>query len=349
MRPAYLPAALSLTPGSPLRRRSRSARFAASAAALSLTPGLPLRRRRSRSRPVRRFGGGSPARARFAASVRRSRAARLAASDGGAPAHARFAALCFGAAVSGGGKDSLCDLSAALPLRPARRPLFRRGGFRRRKRLFVRLFVAALPLAPGSPLRCGALARARLAASVRRSRSARLAALCFGGAPARARLGSPLRCGAPAPLGLPLRCGSPSPLGSPPSVSARRFQAAEKALCATFRRRSRSARFAALCFGAAVSGGGKGSLCDLSAALSLRSVRRFVAALWLAPGSPLCGGAIAHARFAALWRRSRSRSVRRFGGAPARARFAALCFGGALAHARFAASVLFYAASSQSC
>ena len=78
--------------------------------------------------------------------------------------------------------------------------------------------------------------------------------------------------------------GAPAPPGSPPSVSVRRFQAEEKALCATFRRRSRSARFAALCFGAAVSGGGKGSLCDI-----------------------FCG-ALAHARLAALrLRRSRSR------------------------------------------
>ena len=37
-------------------------------------------------------------------------------------------------------------------------------------------FSAALSLALGSPLRCGALARARFAASVRRSRSARFAA-----------------------------------------------------------------------------------------------------------------------------------------------------------------------------
>ena len=59
-----------------------------------------------------------------------------------------------------------------------------------------------------------------------------------------------------------------------------------------------------------------------AAALSLRSVRRG-AALSLTLGSPRCGGALAHARFAAC------------GGALAHARFAA--FGGALAHARFAA------------
>ena len=138
-------------------------------------------------------------------------------------------------------------LSAALPLRSVRRPLFRRGGFRRRKRLFVRPFGAALslrsvrrfgaalplrparrfggaPAPPGSPLRCGALAHARLAASVRRF----VAALSL-------TLGSPLRrCSRSRPA---RRFGAALPLalGSPPSVSARRFQAAEKALCATFR------------------------------------------------------------------------------------------------------------------
>ena len=134
-------------------------------------------------------------------------------------------------------------LSAALPLRSVRRPLFRRGGFRRRKRLFVRPFGAALSLR-----------------SVRR----------FGAAlplrPAR-RFG-----GAPAPPGSPLRCGALA-----------------------------HARFAALCFG--------GALAPLGSPPSVS------AALPLALGSPLrCG---------ALWRRSRSRSVRRFGGAPARARLAA--------------------------
>ncbi len=100
-------AALSLTLGSPP----------------SPAPGSPLR------------WGGALAHARFAALClrRRSRSAR-------------FAALCFGAAVSGGGKGSLCDLSGGAPA----------------------------PL--GSPLRCGVLAHARLAALWRRSRSARLAA-----------------------------------------------------------------------------------------------------------------------------------------------------------------------------
>ena len=127
MRPAYLPAALSLrSVRRPLFRR-----------------GGFRRRKRLFVRPFGRLSRS----ARFAASVRRSRSARFAASV------------------------------RRSRSRPARRPLFRRGGFRRRKRLFVRLFVAALSLTLGSPLRCGALARARLAASVRSSRSARLAAL----------------------------------------------------------------------------------------------------------------------------------------------------------------------------
>ena len=140
-------------------------------------------------------------------------------------------------------------LPAALSLRPARRPLFRRGGFRRRKRLFVRLFGAALPLAPGSPLRCGAPARARFAASA--------AALSL------------------AP-GSPLRCGALAPLGSPPSVSAalslrsarrplfRRggFRRRKRLFVRPFGRRSRSR-----------------SVRRFGAALSLRSARRFGAFL----------------------------------------------------------------------
>ena len=148
----------------------------------------------------------------------------LCATLGGALAHARFASLCFGGSPP----------------------------------------CAALSLTPGSPLGGGALAHARFAS------------LCFGGSPPCAALsltlGSPpcaalslrsaRRRGAPLSLtlGSPLRCGALAPPGSPPSVSARRFQAAEKALCATFWRRSRS-----------------------------RSVRRFVAALSLALGSPPCG------------------------------------------------------------
>ena len=179
----------------------------------------------------------------------------------GALAHARFAALwrrsrlrparrpLFPAAVYGGGKGSLCDLPAALSLTLGSPPS-----------VSVRRFPAALSPAPGSPLCCGALARARLAALWRRSRSRSAAALWR-----RSRSRSVRR-----PL---FRCGG-------------------------FRRRSR-----------------------------LRPVRRFVAALSLAPGSPLCGGApararlplcggaLAHARFAALRRRSRSRSVRRFAAA----------------------------------
>ena len=113
----------------------------------------------------------------------------------GALARARLAALCFGAAVSGGGKGSLCDLSAALWL------------------------------APGSPRR-------------RRSRSARLAVLCFGGA--LAPLGSPPSVSArrfqaaEKALFATFRAALSLTLGSPPSVSARRFPAAAKALCATF-------------------------------------------------------------------------------------------------------------------
>ena len=167
MRPAYLPAALSL-------RSVR--RFGA---ALSL-------------RSVRRFGAALPLAPGSPPSVSARR-------------------------VQAAAKPLCATFRAALSLRWVRRPLFRRGGFRRRKRLFVRP---------------------------------------FGGAPA--------------------------PLGSPPSVSVRRFPAAEKALCATFRRRSRSARFVALWRRS-----------------GLRPVRRFVAALSLTLGSPLCGGALAHARFAA--------------------------------------------------
>ena len=155
MRPAHLPAVLTLTPGSPLcggalaplgsplrcgapappgsplRWRSRSARLAASVRrSRSRSVRRPLFRRRSRSRPAHRFGGA---------------------------------------------------------LAPLGSPL-RCGGFRRRKRIFVRLLVAALSLTLGSPLR-RRRSRSRPACRlVRRSRSARLAALCFGGAPARARL-----------------------------------------------------------------------------------------------------------------------------------------------------------------
>ena len=150
MRPAYLPAALSLTLGSPLR---------CFFAPPSLAPGLPL-------------CGGAPARARLAALWRRSRSARFAAlwrrsrsarfaalaharfaaSDGGAPAHARFAALCFGGALAPLGSPlrrggfRLRQRLFVRPSgrrsrsRPVRRPLFRRGGFRRRQRLFVRPF-----------------------------------------------------------------------------------------------------------------------------------------------------------------------------------------------------------------
>ena len=131
-----------------------------------------------------------------------------------------------------------------------------------------------LPLAPGSPP--SVFGGARLAALWRRSRSARLAAL-------RRRFPAALSL----TPGSPLRCGALAPLGSPPSVfggalaparfaaSVRRFPAAAKTLCATF-----------------------------GAALSL--------ALGSPPS--VFGGALAHARFAALRRFPAAlplRSVRR--------------------------------------
>ena len=169
MRPAYLPAALSLALGSPLRWRSRSRparRFGAAlplapgsplrcgalaplgsppCAALSLTLGSPLRRggfRRRKRLFVRLFGAALSLRpVRRPLFRRRSRSARLAA------------------------------LWRRSRSRPARRPLFRRGGFRRRKRLFVRPFR-----------RRSRSARFAALCLRRRSRSARLAAFCFSGA-----------------------------------------------------------------------------------------------------------------------------------------------------------------------
>ena len=102
---------------------------------------------------------------------RRSRSARLSASGGalararlaawcgasaplgfplrcGALAHARLAALCFGAAVSGGGKGSLCDLLCGA-LAHAR---LAASGRRSRSRPARRVAVATLPLALGFPL-----------------------------------------------------------------------------------------------------------------------------------------------------------------------------------------------------
>ena len=183
----------------------------------------------------------------------------------------------FVAAVSGGGKGSLCDISAALS--PA----------------------------PGSPLCGGVPARARFAASVRRSRSR----------PARRFV---------AALSLTL--------GSPPSVSGGGFRlrqrlflrpfggALARARLAASVRRSRSRpvrRFGAAlppAPGSPLLGGG------------FRRRQR----LFVRPS----GGAPAHARFAALWRRSRSRSVRRFVAALSLALGSPL-FGGALARARLAA------------
>ena len=214
----------------------------------------------------------------------------------------------------------MCDLRAALSLAPGS-PL-RCGGFRRRQRLFVR--------SSG-----GALAHARLAALCFRSRPARrFAAAVSGGSK---DFLCDLRCGALAHArfassggGFRLR----QRLFVRPSGGA-----LAHAQFAALRRRSLSARLAALCFGAAVSGGGKDFLCDLRcgapartrfAALCFRRrsrsarfaasgrrsrsrpVRRplFSAALSFALGSPLCGGALAHARLTASVRRSRSRSAR---------------------------------------
>ena len=271
--------------------------------------------RRSRSRPARRLvaalppalgsppsvSGGALVRARFAALCGALACARLAALCG-ALAHARFAALWrrsrsrsarrFGAALPPAPGSPLSISVRRFPA--AAKALC--ATFRRRSRsrpARCPLFPAVLPLAPGSPLRYAALAHARLAALWRRSRPR----------PAR-RFGAAL---SPA-LGSPLRCGA---------LARARFAASV--------RRSRSARFAALCFR-----------------------RRFPAA-----AKTLCatfGAALAHARFAALWRRSRSRSVRRFvaalsltlgsplcgGGFRLRQRLFVRPFGGALARARLA-------------
>ncbi len=129
---------------------------------------------------------------------------------------------------------------AALSLRSVRRPLFRRGGFRRRKRLFVRpsggalararlAASAALSLAPGLPLCGGALAPLGSPPSVSAALPLTSGSPLCGGAPARARLAAPCFGGALAPLGSPpsvsaalsLTLGSPlcggalAPLGSP--------------------------------------------------------------------------------------------------------------------------------------
>ena len=116
-------------------------------------------------------------------------------------------------------------------------------------------------------------------------------------------------------------CDLSAPLSLAP-VSPLRCAALAHARFAALWRRSRSRparRFGA----AAVYGGGKDFLCDLSAPLSLTL------------GSPRCGGALAHARLAALWRRSRAARFAALGGAPAP--LGSLLCGGALAHARFAA------------
>ena len=127
-------------------------------------------------------------------------------------------------------------LPAALSLRSVRRPLFRCGGFRRRQRLFVRPSVrrsrlhpvrrfvaAALSLTPGSPLRCGAPARTRFAASGRRFPAAAKTFCATFGAALSLALGSPPSVfgGALAPLGSPLCGGALAPLGSRPCSKKR--------------------------------------------------------------------------------------------------------------------------------
>ena len=210
----------------------------------------------------------------------------------------------------------MCDLRAALSLALGSPPSVSARRFPAAAKTLCATFGAALSLTLGSPLCGGGFRR-------RRSRSARFAA------------------------------------------SVRRFPAAAKTLCATFRRRSRlrpvrrlvrrsrSARFAAwrrssscpACrFGAAVSGGGKDSLCDLRRGALARA--RLVPSVF--------GGALARTRLAASWRR-RSRSARFAafvaalslapgsppsvfgGGFRRRQRLFVRPFGGALAHARFAA------------
>ena len=186
-------------------------------------------------------------------------------------------------------------------------------------------FAAALPLAHGSPLCGGAPARARLSASVRRSRSRSVRR--FGAALSLA-LGSPLwSCGAPARARFAAWGGAPAHARLAASVRLsvlrrsrsrtvrrlgrrsrsrparrlwRRFPAAEKALCATFWAALSLAPGSPLWAALPLTLG-----FPLRAALSLRSVRRFGVALPLALGSPCCCGAPARARFAAL-RRSRS-------------------------------------------
>ena len=153
-----------------MRRRSRSRSrpaFRVAVVALSLRsarrvavaalPRRSVRRvgRRSRSRPVRRFAVAA------------------------LPARARLAALCFGAAVSGGGKGSLCDLlCGALARARLTAVRLRRSRSARFAALGGALALlgsprwAALSLTLGSPRCCGALAHARLAAlRLRRSRS----------------------------------------------------------------------------------------------------------------------------------------------------------------------------------
>ena len=214
-------------------------------AALSLTPGSPL-------------CGGALAHARFAA-LCGAPAPPGSPLCGGALAHARFAALWRRSRLRPARR-----FVAPLSLTLGSPPSVYGGGLRRRQRLFVRP-SAALPLAPGSPLRCGGFRRQRL--FVRPSAALSLAPvspLC-GGALAHARLAASVRR-FPAAKAL---CATFGRRSRPRSVRrfVRRFPAAAKALCATFGRRSRSRP--ARRFAAAVSGGGKGSLCDLSAPLSL--------------------------------------------------------------------------------
>ncbi len=200
---------------------------------------------------------------RLAASVRRSRSrparrfvAPLSLALGsplrcGALARARLAALCFRRrSRSRSARRSVRRFVAALSLAPGSPPSVSGGGFRRRQRLFARP-SAALSLTLGSPP-CAALPLALGSPPSVSGGGFRRRQRLFvrPSAPLSLTLGSPLCGGALAP-------------GSPPSVSGgglRRW------------------------FTAVVYGGGKGSLCDLRAALSRPARRPFC---FLSTGSRL--------------------------------------------------------------
>ena len=197
---------------------------------------------------------------------------------------------------------------------------------RRSRSRTARRFVAALPLALGFPLRCGALARARFAASVRRSRSRSVRRFAVAALPLA--LGSPLGAALPLTLGSPLRCGFPfcgalaharfadwggALAHARLAACGGGFRRRKRLFVRPFGRRSRSRpvrRFGRRSRSRSAFRFGRRSLSARFAASvwrsRSRSARRVVAALPLAPGSPLCScGAPARARFAAL-RRSRS-------------------------------------------